>query len=110
MMMTFPSTLLKSRQGQLRDEALTTSVARTCRWSLERLDESWECLEIVQGQHVGQSNVHSVDLDVALAQTPCLSIRVGPYHVHVPADVRFPLGAMERKKKVLEFDSEFDFR
>lgn len=50
---------------------------------------------------MGQSNVHSVDLDVALAQTPCLSIGVGPYvnqagfaslHVHVPADVRFPLG------------------
>ena len=80
------------KQGQLRDEASTTSVARTCRWSLERLDECWECLEIFQGQHVGQSNVHSVDLDVALAQTPCLSIGVGPYvnqagfaslHVHV---------------------------
>ena len=83
------------KQGQLRDEALTTSIARTCRWSLERLDESWECL---RGQHVGQPNVHSVDVDVALAQTPCLSIGIGPNVnqagfaslVHVHVDVRFP--------------------
>lgn len=46
------------KQGQLRGEGLSTSVARTCQWSLARLDESWEYLQTFQGQHMGQPDVH----------------------------------------------------